>query len=139
MTCGEGRRSWEETYQIRVGCLCSLQLCDRHISKFDSVMRVYDDLRAKAGVMGVTQYKRRCVLREQSLIKRKLILIGVEVCDRFLTEAYRFLPRRLKCHSCPQSGNHFRFRLLKFYFRLEHRPWHRRNFQYSRLSQSQFL
>jgi hypothetical protein len=35
-------------------------------------MRVYNDLGAKTGVMRVTEYKRRCVLREQSLIKRKL-------------------------------------------------------------------
>jgi len=50
-------------------------------------MRVYDDHRAKAGVMGLTEYERRCGLCEQSFIKRKLILIWVEVCDRFLTEA----------------------------------------------------
>jgi hypothetical protein len=51
-------------------------------------MRVYDDHRAKAGVMRLTEYLRRCVLGEQSLIKRKMILIGVEVCDRFLPEAW---------------------------------------------------
>jgi hypothetical protein len=50
-------------------------------------MRVYDDLRAKAGVMGLTECERRCGLCEQSVIKRKLILIWVEACDRFLTEA----------------------------------------------------
>ena len=50
-------------------------------------MRVYDDHRAKAGVMRLTEYERRCGLCEQSVIKRKLILIGVEVCDRFVTEA----------------------------------------------------
>ena len=50
-------------------------------------MRVYDDHRAKAGAMRLTEYERRCGLREQSVIKRKLILIGVEVCDRFVTEA----------------------------------------------------
>ena len=50
-------------------------------------MRVYDDHRAKAGVMRLTEYERRCGLREQSVIKLKLILIWVEVCDRYLTEA----------------------------------------------------
>ena len=75
------------TQPILVGCLCGLQLCDCHTSKCDSVMRVYDDHRAKAGVMRLTEYERRCGLCEQSVIKRKLILIGVEVFDRFLTEA----------------------------------------------------
>ena len=50
-------------------------------------MRVYGDHRAEAGVMRLTEYERRCGLCEQSFIKRKLILIGVEVCDRFVTEA----------------------------------------------------
>jgi len=50
-------------------------------------MRVYDDHRAKAGVMRLTEYECRRGLREQSVIKRKLILIWVEVCDRYLTEA----------------------------------------------------
>jgi hypothetical protein len=49
-------------------------------------MRIYDNHRAKAGVMRLTEYLRRCVLGEQSMIKRKVILIGVEVCDRFRTE-----------------------------------------------------
>jgi len=48
---------------------------------------VYDEHRASAGVMHLTEYLSRCVLREQSMIERKLILIDVEVCDRFLTEA----------------------------------------------------
>jgi hypothetical protein len=39
-------------------------------------MRV--DHRTKAGVMRLTEYLRRCVLGEQSMIKRKVILIGVE-------------------------------------------------------------
>jgi hypothetical protein len=51
-------------------------------------MRVYDDHRAKAGVMRLTEYLRRRVLGEQRMIERKVILIGVEVCDRFLTEAW---------------------------------------------------
>jgi hypothetical protein len=64
----------------------------RELSRCDSrqrycVMRVYDDLRAKAGVVRVTEYERRCGLCEQGVIKRKLILIDAEVCDRFLTEA----------------------------------------------------
>ena len=59
-----------------VGCLCSLQLGDCHTRKCDSVMRV--DHRTKAGVMRLTEYLRRCVLGEQSMIKRKVILIGVE-------------------------------------------------------------
>ena len=70
-----------------IGRLCSLQLCDRHTNKRDSVMRVRDDHRASAGVMRMTEHERRCGLCEQSVIKRKLILIGVEVCDSYLTEA----------------------------------------------------
>ena len=61
-------------------------------------MRVYDDLRAKAGVMRLTENERRCGLCEQSVIKRKLILIDIEVCDRFLTEAlieYKSIGRAL--------------------------------------------
>src|SRR5262249_62272010 len=76
------------TQPILVGCLCSLQLCDCHTSKCDSVMRVYDDHRASAGIVRLTEYLRGRVLGEQSMIKRKVILIGVEVCDRFLTEAW---------------------------------------------------
>ena len=68
--------------------VCSLQLCDCHTSKCDSVVSVYDEHRASAGVMHLTEYLSRCVLREQSMIERKLILIDVEVCDRFLTKAW---------------------------------------------------
>lgn len=71
-------------YPIQVGCLCSLQLRDCHTSKCDGVMGVYDDHGASAAVMRLTEYLHRRVVREQSMIKRKLILIDVEVCDRFL-------------------------------------------------------
>ena len=50
-------------------------------------MRVYDDHRAKAGVMRLTEYERRCGLCEQSVIKRKQILIWAEVRDGYLTKA----------------------------------------------------
>jgi hypothetical protein len=50
-------------------------------------MSVYDEHRASVAVVHLTEYLSRCVVREQSMIKRKLILI-CEVCDLFLTEAW---------------------------------------------------
>jgi hypothetical protein len=86
-TAGGQTLNSEEMYPIQVSCLCSLQLCDCHTSKCDSVMSVYDEHRASVAVMHLTEYLSRCVVREQSMIKRKLILI-CEVGDRFLTEAW---------------------------------------------------
>ena len=76
-----------EVYPIQVCRLCSLQLCDCHARKGDSVMGISDDHCPSAGVMRLTEHLRRCVMREQSMIERKHILIDVEVCNRFLTEA----------------------------------------------------
>jgi hypothetical protein len=76
-----------EVYPIQVSRLCSLQLCDCHTRKSDSVVSISDDHCPGAGVMRLTEHLRRCVMREQSMIERKLILSGVEVCNRFLAEA----------------------------------------------------
>jgi len=51
-------------------------------------MRVDHDHRAGAGVMRLAQHLRRRVMREQRMIKRKHVLVGVVVGDCFLAEAF---------------------------------------------------
>src|SRR5262245_34343869 len=78
----------KKEYPVCVGQLCGLQLCDCHASESNRVVSVYPDHRARAGVMCLTEHLRRCRVGEERMIKRKRILIGVEVRDGFLTQAF---------------------------------------------------
>ena len=64
----------------------ALQLCDAHTGQRNSVMSIDHDHRARLGVMRLTENLRRCRVRKQGVLKRKYVLVHVEVRNGFLAE-----------------------------------------------------